>query len=84
MALAPIFLECGTHVVVFFVLRGTSGHQFGTPGRHFGTRGAPSSCLFSTLGRGPESFKHFPGKASKKVPKQIGLGSPAGSISMIF
>ena len=84
MALAVTFLEFGTHVAVFFVLRGTSGLQFGTPGRHFGTRGTPFLCLFSTLGRGPESFKHFRGKASEKVPKSIGLGSPAGSILMII
>ena len=58
------FLEFGTHVAVFFVLRGTSGLQFGTPGRHFGTRRAPFLCLFNTLERGPESCKHFRGKAS--------------------
>ena len=32
MALALTFLEFGTHVVVFFVLRETSGLQFGIPG----------------------------------------------------
>ena len=84
MALAPIFFEFGVHVNVFLVLRGTSGLQFGTPGRYFCTRGAPFSCLFNTLGRGPEPWKHFRGKALNKVPKNSGLGSPAGSILMIF
>ena len=50
----------------------------------FGTRGRPFVCFFSTLGCGPEPFKHCGGKGSKKVPKSIGLGSPAGSIFMIF
>ena len=67
MALAPTFLEFGVHVGVFLVLPGTSGLQFGTPGRHFGTRGTQILCLFSTLGRIPESFEHLRGKASKKV-----------------
>ena len=81
---ADFFFEFGTHVSVFFVLRGTSGLQFGTPGRHFGTRGASPSCFFSTLGRGLESFERFQGTDFQKVPKSIGLGSPAGSILMIF
>ena len=84
MALAPTFLEFGTHVVVFFLLRGTSGLQFGTPGPYFGKQWASFLCFFTTLGRGPESFKHLRGKASEKVQKIIELGSPEGRNFMII
>ena len=40
--------------------------------------------FFITLGRGPDSFKHFRGKSSKKGAKIMGLGSPVGSILMII
>ena len=72
------------HVGALLVLRGSSGLQFGILGRHFGTRGRPFLCFLNTLWRGPEPFKHCRGKGLKKELKNIGLGSPAGSIFIIF
>ena len=84
MAPAPTLLHLGVHFCVFLVLRGSLGLQLDTTGRHFGDLGIPLGCFFDTLGRGPEPFQHFQGKGVEKVPKIVGLGSPAGSILMIL
>ena len=76
MAHALTFLELAGHVGVVLVLRGASELPFCTLGRHFGTLGTLFLCLCSILGRGPESFNHFRGKVTRKVPTKHRIGEP--------
>ena len=64
----------GVQLGVFWTLWGDLGASFRHPGAPFGYPWGPCWCLVGTSKE----------KARKRYQKSIGLGSPAGSILMIF